>query len=60
MVPDRDRVDRSESRGVEHEKGTILRSEQNVMRILVLNDDIDRFESWMLPHRPFKSVIEGR
>jgi len=35
VVPDRDRMDRAESRGVEHEKGTVGCREQNIVRRLL-------------------------
>lgn len=41
MVPDRDRVDRAESRGVEGEVALLAPRQDSVVSVLVLDDDID-------------------
>ena len=58
--PDRDRVDRAESRSVEHEPGPVGGREQHVVRVFVLNDDVRGPEWRLLSDRPAKHALQRR
>ena len=53
-------MDRAESRGVEHEKGTVGCREQNVVRVFVLDDHVRRPEGRLLNDRPAKNALQRR
>ena len=51
-------MDRAESRGVEHEKGTVGCCEQNIVRVLVLDDYIRGSEWRLLSDCPTKNAFQ--
>jgi hypothetical protein len=64
VVPDRDRVDRAESRGVEDQERAIGRSKEHVVGVLVLDDHIRGPKRRLLNDRPperlFERSVRGR
>jgi hypothetical protein len=60
VVPDRDRVDRAESRGVEHEERAVGGTEEHVVCVLVLNDDIPGPKRRLLTDRPPERLLQRR
>ena len=51
-------MDRAKSRRVEHQERSIASSKQNIVRVFVLNDDINGLNPWLLPERPAEHMIE--